>query len=79
MNADGSDEHLIGADEVFVGGLTFSADGAQIAYMSNEGGTWGIFIMNTDGSGRRRLTDADSNALFPVWRPIPAGDGEGVR
>jgi Tol biopolymer transport system component len=40
--------------------------------MSNESGQWNIYLMDADGSNVRRLTDGDSNNLYPVWVPQPA-------
>jgi hypothetical protein len=44
-------------------GATFSPDGTHIAFMSDRGGAWGIWIMNADGSRPRELT------------PVPQGFG----
>ena len=71
MNADGSDLHLLGADETFTGDPTYSSDGMQVAYVSNEEGNWNIFVMDAGGGNVRRITDTAANDLFPVWRPIP--------
>lgn len=46
-----------------------SPNGTQIAFASGENNQFDIFVMNIDGSGRRRLTfdlAADTN---PCWRP----------
>jgi TolB protein len=72
MNADGSDLHLLGADEVFTGGLTYAPDGGTVAYVSNVSGHWHIYLMEADGSHVRQITQSDSNNLYPTWRPVPA-------
>jgi len=72
MNADGSNLHPLGEDEVFTGDLTYAPDGGQIAYVSNESGYWHIYMMDADGSNVRQITDGTSNNLYPVWRPVPA-------
>jgi Tol biopolymer transport system component len=72
MNADGSDLHPLGDDEVFTGDLTYSPYGGQVAYVSNESGYWHIYVMDTDGSNVRQLTEGASNNLYPAWRPVPA-------
>jgi Tol biopolymer transport system component len=36
---------------------TFSPDGKSIAFVSNRGGPWAIWVMNVDGSGQRKLFD----------------------
>ncbi len=33
----------------------WSPDGKRIAFVSDEGGVWGLWVMNADGSGRRKL------------------------
>ena len=36
-------------------GGTFSPDGNYIAFMSDRGGGWGIWIMEADGANPRQL------------------------
>jgi Tol biopolymer transport system component len=36
----------------------WAPDGSWIAWRSDEGGTWGVWVMRPDGSGQRRLFDA---------------------
>lgn len=54
---------------VFIGDPVYSPDGTQVAYVSNETGEWHIYLMNADGSNRRRVTEDGANYLFPVWQP----------
>jgi len=35
----------------------WSPDGKYIAFVSDEGGRWGLWVMRADGSGRRKLLD----------------------
>ena len=42
---------------------TFSPDGKQIAFISDRGGAWGIWVMNADGRNQRLLA------------PVPGGFG----
>ncbi len=77
FEADGSDAHLLGEDEVFEGDPTYSPDGSQVAYMSNKEGRWHIYVMNRDGSNVRRVTEGDGDHMFPAWRPVPASAIEG--
>jgi TolB protein len=64
MNADGSGltrltDHP--EDDQFP---TWSPDGQQIAFGSlRDGGGWHIYVMNTDGSGLRRIASGSE----PDW------------
>lgn len=51
---------------------TWSPDCTQIAFAREEGGNWDIYVINPDGSGRRRLTSDGAIEFAPVWSP--AGD-----
>jgi Tol biopolymer transport system component len=42
----------------------WSPDGGWIAFRSDRGGTWGIWIMRSDGSDVRKLVDAP---VLPLW------------
>lgn len=46
----------------------WSADGTKLAYSSTIGGTGGIFIVNADGSGVKRVT-SDVTDGEPTWSP----------
>lgn len=69
MNADGS--HLTKLTDAVPGEApTFSPDGNQIVFGSTASGDTSIYIMNTDGSGLKRVGQQDSN-----WRdPLFVGD-----
>ncbi len=41
---------------------------SKIAFQSFRDGRFDAYVMNTDGSGQRRLT-AKPNVVFPVWSP----------
>lgn len=72
MNPDGSEQRKLAAETTFEGGLMRSPDGTQFVYMSNRDGRWHLYARATDCEGDscvRRLTDGDSDNLFPVWRP----------
>ena len=76
-NADGSDPRALtkrgkgGVD----GGDTapaFSPDGRWVAFervVDFDAGKGGIFVIRTDGSGLRRLTDDTVGAGYPRWSP----------
>jgi Tol biopolymer transport system component len=48
----------------------WSHDASRLAFYSNESGRYQIWVINRDGSGRMRLTDAKGgNTYEPVWSP----------
>jgi TolB protein len=47
---------------------SFSPDSRQIVAKSCDGGDCGLFVMNRDGSGRRRVTMSADDAM-PAWSP----------
>jgi hypothetical protein len=47
-------------------GATFSPDGKRIAFISNRGGAWGIWVMNADG-GNPRLLAPVPEGFGPQW------------
>jgi TolB protein len=49
-------------------GLSWSPDGAKIAYMSNHGGNWDIYTLTTAGAVRQLTTDSSADGL-PTWSP----------
>ena len=67
MNADGSNQRRLVADDEFHGTPAFSPDGTRIAF---EGGADAVYIdvVQVDGSGRVRLTDTGGD-LEPSWSP----------
>ncbi len=69
LNSDTSTVRALGADEVFEGDPTWSADGREMVYMSNVDGTWSLYLRDEASGEVRRLTDAAADDLFPVWRP----------
>ena len=42
---------------------------AKIAFSSNRGGNWDIYIMNPDGSQQERLTQNIARDYGPIWAP----------
>ena len=46
-----------------------SPDGKKIAFMSRRDGNWGIYLVNADGSGLKRLTDDLADDGLPTWSP----------
>ena len=47
----------------------WSPDGTKMAFSSNQSGKYEIWTMNSDGSGRTRLTDLKSLSSMPRWSP----------
>ncbi len=47
----------------------WSPDGKSIVFVSDRSGQWNVWLMNSDGSAQRRLTDGHSQASSPAWRP----------
>jgi TolB protein len=48
---------------------SFNAAGTQLAFSSDCGGLWGIYLVQADGSLPRRVTPADMEARMPNWSP----------
>ena len=48
----------------------WSPDGARIVYVSWEDGDAEVFVMNSDGTGKTQLTNADRRDASPAWSPI---------
>lgn len=73
MDADGSDPRQLTHNPFPLGRPTWSPDGSRIAFALNEGITadaqhGGLYVMNADGSGQRRIT-TDTNDRSPAWSP----------
>jgi Tol biopolymer transport system component len=43
-------------------------DGRWLAYAEQEGGGWQLTLLELATGACRRLTDADGNAVTPVWQ-----------
>ena len=52
----------------------WSPDGRRVAFKSNRGGSYNLYVMNGDGSNLVRLTDHGANDHDPTWLP----DGESL-
>lgn len=46
-----------------------SPDGSLVAFSSNRGGAYSIYIVGVDGTGLRRLTNNTDDDGEPVWSP----------
>lgn len=52
----------------------YSPDGTWILFSGlQNGGTYDIFMMRSNGTAVSRLTDYEGQDFDPVWRPIPPG------
>ena len=47
----------------------WSPDGQRVAFKSNRGGSYNLYVMNADGSNVVRLTDHGGNDHDPTWLP----------
>ncbi len=71
MDTDGGNMRPLD-DALFAGGAVYSADGSQMVYISNESGTWSLYLMDVATGDTVQLTDDTGDDLFPVWEPVPA-------
>jgi Tol biopolymer transport system component len=68
MNADGSGQKVLAQNGLEVGHPTWSPNGKQIAFV---GTGLTIYVINLNGSGRRRLTDNTKvEGEDPAWSPV---------
>lgn len=51
------------------GSPSWSPDGAHVVFYSEEGGNADIFVMDADGSNRKRLTQGPADDGYPAWSP----------
>ncbi len=78
MNADGENQGRLtdeSGDLSTLEGVQFqtqpawSPDGSMIAFASAREGSFDIYVMNSDGSGTKRLTSVKENDQHPTWSP----------
>ena len=69
IKADGTQQKRLTPVENNDGFPSWSPDGKQIAFCSNQHGKMDIFVMNADGSEVRRLTSHRANDIAPTWSP----------
>ena len=50
-------------------GPAWSRDGSRLAFDSNRGGNYDIYVMNADGSGLFQVTHSSADDIFPTWSP----------
>ncbi|BDC50902.1 hypothetical protein F183_A32180 [Bryobacterales bacterium F-183] len=61
--------HPIASNTDVIANFTFSPDGTKIAYDTISDSLENLWVMNTDGSGQRRLTSGKSKDRVPMWSP----------
>jgi TolB protein len=46
-----------------------SPNGKQVAFMSQRDGNWNIYVVSSDGTGLKQLTDDPAEDGLPTWSP----------
>ncbi|HWM69490.1 MAG TPA: amidohydrolase family protein [Steroidobacteraceae bacterium] len=73
--AAGGDATLIHGGAAMQRAATFSPDGLQLLYLSDESGCDNLWVSKLDGSGARQITHERVDLLMgPAWTP----DGQGI-
>ena len=75
MNADGSNPQRLTNNGSNEGLPTWSPDGKSIAYVSDQGGAWAVWVMNVDGSNQRKLFNMNGSPDGQVLRDIDNSKG----
>jgi Tol biopolymer transport system component len=68
MKVDGSGARRLTPLDMDAQQPSWSPDGRRIAFVSAEAGRFRIYVMNTDGTARRPLTDGPQDEN-PMWSP----------
>ncbi len=50
-------------------GPAYSPDGSLVAYATNRDGNFEIYVVDADGTNRRRITSTVANETEPTWTP----------
>jgi len=69
VNADGSGQVNLTNNPATVGQLTWSPDGARIAFVSDRDGNFEIYVMRADGSNQVNLSNNAALDVGPAWSP----------
>lgn len=82
MNADGSNQRAVVSEKMVENvNPDWSPDGKQLVFtrFCLKGGCNGIYIVNVDGTGLRKVLDFNFSGSYTnrvVWSPVPLGDGQ---
>ena len=69
MNADGSNQQLLTTTAANETGAAWIKGGTKIAFLSNESGSNQVWEMNPDGSGRKQLSNEESDIEGFLFSP----------
>jgi Tol biopolymer transport system component len=69
MRMDGTGTRQLTDDVYKDRGPRWSPDGKHIAFYSNRGGSYQVWMINPDGSGLKQVTNVPGGILYPVWSP----------
>jgi Tol biopolymer transport system component len=67
--AEGGRPRLLTEDQVLDRHPRWSPDGRWIAFQSNRGGSYSVWLVRADGQGLRELPRGTGDLLYPVWSP----------
>jgi TolB protein len=66
--SNGKDYPLLSDDSTGNIDPAWSPDGSYIAFVSNRSGTPEVWVVKSDGSDLRQITEYDSLTRYPLWR-----------
>ena len=61
VNSDGTGMKTLTPDASNEGLPVWSPDGRSIAFLSDRNGTWGLWVMDADGSNQYKLVQLDGS------------------
>ncbi len=65
----GRKRQLTGSQGAIDTGPSYAPDGRQIVFESDRGGSQQLYVINSDGSGVRRISFGNGRYSTPVWSP----------
>jgi serine/threonine protein kinase len=69
VGRNGKNRRLLTKDVSFDRMPKFSPDGKSLAFYSNRSGSYDVWLVDTDGTGKRQLTDTKGDVGFNTWSP----------